>query len=578
MDRKIPEKNLYIIYDNLFKASEKLGLPLSTDSAHVTKFYKKFNEHLKEKRFLPWDRNTIRDLAHRKKQKMRSQNSADIADFLQVEWYDIFSTNAHFLNCEKDQNSPIPIEEFKTEIVSVISDYERKIIKLEYQIKDKNQESQTIQDDLKYNKDQLKNAKLKYHNLEDEHKKLIALIEHIKIKINTLDNSNKYKNEAEIAIKEYKFELAESLLLKARKIELEIANQKLRDAAESSIVLGELREQQFDYRNALAYYLEANSILANQHLYIEKIAYTYLYLADYKAALSYFKEYQKLVMETNQSEELNAKAYFNIGIAFDRQGKYKNALENFEICLASRLSIMESENIDIAKTYHIIGNMQMRLGKFKKSLENYNKALELKYNLLENDDMLIGTTQMSIGVVYLYQNKIDLAEKKLINSLNIFQNGLNSINLNSALANMNLIVISNKKNNFSSSIEYANTAIDIFTKIYDNKHDHIGRCYNNLAEAYYGNKEYEKSIQFYQKSLEIKTEAFGKYHDTIASSYLGIGRSYKEIGANSLAFKYFKLSHEIYIKTLGENNYYTEQAYSYLNKFTKNITNPENTL
>jgi len=83
------------------------------------------------------------------------------------------------------------------------------------------------------------------------------------------------------------------------------------------------------------------------------------------------KEYDKAIEELKELIKLNpagaSASYNNIGMCYKDQGKYDEAIKNFELSIKG--------NPDFATAYNNIGDCWEKLGNKPKAIESYKKAL-----------------------------------------------------------------------------------------------------------------------------------------------------------------------------------------------------------
>lgn len=103
-----------------------------------------------------------------------------------------------------------------------------------------------------------------------------------------------------------------------------------------------------------------------------------------------FTEAQKNYLDALGKKENSYRGVFNLGDAYYKQGKYKEASEQFEV-LAQR----KSSNDTLSKVFHNLGNSYMKQKEFEKSINAYKNALkknntdeDTRYNLAYAQKML----------------------------------------------------------------------------------------------------------------------------------------------------------------------------------------------
>lgn len=103
-----------------------------------------------------------------------------------------------------------------------------------------------------------------------------------------------------------------------------------------------------------------------------------------------FTEAQKNYLEALGKKGNSYRGAFNLGDAYYKQGKYKEASDQFEM-----LTQRKTGNDTLSKVYHNLGNSYLKQKEFEKSISAYKNALkkntsdeETRYNLAYAQKML----------------------------------------------------------------------------------------------------------------------------------------------------------------------------------------------
>ena len=103
-----------------------------------------------------------------------------------------------------------------------------------------------------------------------------------------------------------------------------------------------------------------------------------------------FSEAEKNYLNALGKKANSYRGVFNLGDAYYKQGKYKEASEQFEI-----LTQRKTSNDTLSKAYHNLGNSYLKQKEFEKSINAYKNAMkknmddeETRYNLAYAQKML----------------------------------------------------------------------------------------------------------------------------------------------------------------------------------------------
>ncbi len=187
---------------------------------------------------------------------------------------------------------------------------------------------------------------------------------------------------------------------------------------EANYSLGIMALSQYDYNRALKY-LQAAYSIAHQNekgKQIAGISYlignVYSYLDDYKEALKYYDEAIHL-FENEQDTIGVANTLNSLGIVYNKKGEFKKAMDSYEKSLA----LFEAKGIEKYMTYPLnnIADYHFHEGKFELALIGFGRALAIdkKYKNIKGESIVLG----NIGWVYRemgdYKEAIRLFESSL---------------------------------------------------------------------------------------------------------------------------------------------------------------------
>jgi len=131
-------------------------------------------------------------------------------------------------------------------------------------------------------------------------------------------------------------------------------------------------------------------------------------------ALKYIINAKKLMIKLNDKNGEIA-CYNSIGACYSEQGKYKEALENYNITLNKSKQINDSYNISLM---HInIGDVYLKQGNYKKCLKYQDSALKISQEVSDKNN--IALCYINIGICNKNLNNLDTAEKFGVNGFNL---------------------------------------------------------------------------------------------------------------------------------------------------------------
>lgn len=188
----------------------------------------------------------------------------------------------------------------------------------------------------------------------------------------------------------------------------------------------------------------------------------------------------------------------------------------------------------IAMFYNVIGIIYRMQGKYKEALENYEKSHEIFKEL--NYKPGIAACLNSKGILYSRLGQIDKALNFYLKSWNIN----NEIGDKQEIADVsnNIGTIYQKKEILDTALIYYNTSFLMYKEL--GNISSIGSCYINMGEIYQNQGKYDSAEIYFFESLKI----FEKLEDKrgLINSNLYIGKYYNSIFEYQEAVPYLKIA------------------------------------
>jgi tetratricopeptide (TPR) repeat protein len=99
--------------------------------------------------------------------------------------------------------------------------------------------------------------------------------------------------------------------------------------------------------------------------------------------------------------------YNNIGIIYQKQQKYLEALDFYEKSLAIQKKDLPSDHPHLGSSYNNIGAVHRCLGHSDLALEHYNRSLEIKIKSLPAQHPDVAATYANMGLVYEHKSELN---------------------------------------------------------------------------------------------------------------------------------------------------------------------------
>ncbi|MBU0765254.1 MAG: tetratricopeptide repeat protein [Bacteroidetes bacterium] len=252
-----------------------------------------------------------------------------------------------------------------------------------------------------------------------------------------------------------------------------------------------------------------------------------------------------------------AAAGLNLGLAYDNQGGYSEAMKYEKYALELFLELENPEYIGLA--YSNIGSIQSHTGKFREAIESLRESL----NWFEK----IGHKKWKakalndIGIAYDYMGDYENAVTCYMEALRLYEDLYNLQGTASTLNNIGEIM--RLQDRYEEALEYYEKAGALYDSLQDRKGEAM--ILNNCAITYYCLDQKEKSRNSFLKTYEIYREVDDKFGMTRTLHNLGELEALN--GNYPVALEYYFQSLKI-TEQLGN----TEQIARTLSAIGKNYT------
>ena len=270
---------------------------------------------------------------------------------------------------------------------------------------------------------------------------------------------------------------------------------------------------------------------------------------------------------------------FQIGQRYEKEYKFKEAIETYEKCLHDLITPEEDTiafSILVGNCYYFlskphqaekyfkeslnvlkraenkinklpakstvlgnIGNIYHNLGKPDEALGYYQQALEI--NRKFGYEQGAAHNLNNIGTLYNELAKHDKALKCQEEALEISRRFKDEQAIANSLTNIGIIYTDSK--NPKKALELFKEALEINKK---NKYQEgIANVFNNIGLAHSKLKETDQAINYYQQALKINEEI--GYKEGVATNLGNIGLVYITLGQSEEALKYYQEALEVFI-------------------------------
>ncbi|OJJ14740.1 hypothetical protein BKI52_41635 [marine bacterium AO1-C] len=240
--------------------------------------------------------------------------------------------------------------------------------------------------------------------------------------------------------------------------------------------------------------------------------------SDPKKALGFGKE-ALLLAKTNKYTQGEAVALKNIGVLYQYQGNYPQALENY----LQSLKIFEQikDESGIANVLNNIGIVYRNQGNNKKALTYFVRVQ--KIDEANGDQTGLASILNNLGSIYYQEDNFEKAQEYFEKSLKIEESLKDDAGISISYNNLGLVALAEKK--VEKAIDYYTKALKLDEKA-GNKTSASGTL-NNIAYAYQTQDKLKKALSYalkgYQLAEEVNSqELVMQLSETLMTIYEGL--------------------------------------------------------
>lgn len=248
--------------------------------------------------------------------------------------------------------------------------------------------------------------------------------------------------------------------------------------------------------------------------------------SEFTKSKLYFDKALKTYEELDLKLELG-KTLVNIGIVYQNQSLYDNAIENYEKALDIFERLKDKERI--ASTLGNIGFVYRSQSDYANALEYYQRSLSM-FEKLGNKSG-IATNLGNIGMIYDYQSDFTRALEYYNKAIELKQELGDKTGEAALLSNIGLVYYF--KSDYPHALEYLQKSVDIFDDI-GNKYG-VASILGNIGIIYQKQNEFSKALENYKEAVNIYEELGNK--SSLASNLGNIGEFYYNISQDSVIVK-----------------------------------------
>lgn len=299
----------------------------------------------------------------------------------------------------------------------------------------------------------------------------------------------------------------------------------------------------------------------------ELLARNFLKKSLYQESLKYHSKALEVAKADSGSGSFEvAQTLSNIGIIYEKIGRYELALSYYENSLSICKKLSDTNTIEVGFISNNIGAVYHKMGNYIKSIEYYQKAIDILNDSYGEGNIYSATFYNNLAASYHeiknYTQALSFHQSALKIRKMYFDEAHPSVAESyNGIANCFLAI-----NNPEEAIKYLEKAVSICLKYLGEDNELTAICISNLGTAYNQLKEPLKALENHMRSLKIRINIFGEEHMEVANSYNNVGTTLVELKRNTDGIIYLRNALKICERIVGINHPYTKMVILNINK------------
>lgn len=306
-------------------------------------------------------------------------------------------------------------------------------------------------------------------------------------------------------------------------------------------------------------------------------------------AIEYIERSQELIFQNNNNNNhvqplKLARLYKTIGLLWNIQGKYEQALNLFKIILMIYNQHLPAIALQFGSIQSDIAMTYFYMGSYTDAIKHFNNSLDIYVQCLPYDHFIIGDCYLHLGMAYFrsqneteakryFDNALEFYEKKqaqdnpcrigkiyqcqghLYASANyndeamrayekaeqMYKSILSSDHCFFAGLYSDMGLVLNNLNNLDLSLDYLNRALNILLNLQSN-HEIclLGTVYYRLGENYFLQGLYFASLTHLEKASEIFKQFLPRHNETLHDILHYMAKAYDKLNMYTKAIDYYQ--------------------------------------
>ena len=225
----------------------------------------------------------------------------------------------------------------------------------------------------------------------------------------------------------------------------------------------------------------------------------------------------------------------NLGIAYDKQAKYKEALDAYERALAIREKAFGPDHPVVAVTLSNIAIVYKEEGKYAEARARFERAIAIKEKTLGPDNPQLANTIDSLANVYDQEGNREEAQRLHERGLEIREKALGPDHPDVAISLNNLAGTLVAEGKYDEAQRMHERALAIREKVLGPDNQMVGVTIENLADILVARSRFAEAEGKYRRALAIFEKTEGPTHPDVCFPLVGLTDVLERLGHHAEA-------------------------------------------
>ncbi len=248
-------------------------------------------------------------------------------------------------------------------------------------------------------------------------------------------------------------------------------------------------------------------------------------LGKYSTAIEDFQHSMEAQIACSGAESMaTARVWSNLGMAYLRQGDYRQALHSLETCLAMQQRQVPEVHTSMGEVYHNLGSAYKSMLKPEEAFYYYEKSLSIFQQLKGPDALELASAHDGIGQYYVEQRNSAKALEHFeeMNRIMVHHKQTDSKSYAFVCASIGSKYFAQK--DYANAVLWHEKMVDIWRRKNTHLNSQLASMITFLALSKAKNGQFEASFAHYRESIDIWEQL---RHPYLAQGYALLGSTYK---------------------------------------------------